>query len=591
MLREDFAVQNSMPKWRNMPSSTEMEITVKEKEEAVGAAIQNALSFLDDDAEKILKIIELIPRMGYQERISRVLERIVSLHNAGKILPDKAPMIQNALRGLLRTFEIWGTQTKKPKSKKVYEELCDQIGGLYNLLMPRDIVQRHLWLFSDSPDVPERFEISYKKIEQSVKKRRCEAVREILDEKGRGGILDLCRCTERVHYVAQALPLEWSEEQRLECILAFMAEFSCYKKGMLFIHGIFSSKGYEYSNFVYDFIAQNRHKEWGNKTVLAFVMSDFFATKKLWEVIDHNISEIAADYWKNVSYAGKKDQVDLSYFVRKKLEHDQALDALQAASINDFVGLDGKVVMKILKAIPDKKEASNFHTGYCIEEALLYIAQEGGVEEVEILDFELECYKYMGKVKPREIFRKLALDSGYFAEKVKDMLGFLREKKKKEYLTWHNIMDEWKAPPGVLKDKSFCEESFRRWISSTKKLAAEDRDLQKKVDRLIGGVLVHLPQKDNLLPEAALEIMDREDAEEIRDSFGMGVRISRGVYVKSFGEGGNQERELAAKYNGIAQKLTDKGFGRVALVYREIAEDYERDAEREDIRSKTDEDW
>ena len=61
----------------------------------------------------------------------------------------------------------------------------------------------------------------------------------------------------------------------------------------------------------------------------------------------------------------------------------------------------------------------------------------------------------------------------------------------------------------------------------------------------------------------------------------MGVYNARGVVSRSVDEGGAQERALSAKYRAWAERL---GFDYpyVASMLESIAEDYDRDAERED---------
>ena len=58
----------------------------------------------------------------------------------------------------------------------------------------------------------------------------------------------------------------------------------------------------------------------------------------------------------------------------------------------------------------------------------------------------------------------------------------------------------------------------------------------------------------------------------------MGLFNKRGVYGFSHGE---EERKIAADYRLKAKALSDAGFQRVADAVRSVADEYERDAERE----------
>jgi hypothetical protein len=62
----------------------------------------------------------------------------------------------------------------------------------------------------------------------------------------------------------------------------------------------------------------------------------------------------------------------------------------------------------------------------------------------------------------------------------------------------------------------------------------------------------------------------------LRDGYGTGIRNSRGVYTVD-PEG---KPELAAKYRQRANEIEDTGCQRLATTLRDVADSYNRDAER-----------
>ena len=75
--------------------------------------------------------------------------------------------------------------------------------------------------------------------------------------------------------------------------------------------------------------------------------------------------------------------------------------------------------------------------------------------------------------------------------------------------------------------------------------------------------------------------MESIASEDIANGFEIGVCNARGMVSRSPEEGGEQERELSAKYRVWAQRLAfDYPF--VAGIVERIAKSYDRDAERED---------
>jgi hypothetical protein len=81
--------------------------------------------------------------------------------------------------------------------------------------------------------------------------------------------------------------------------------------------------------------------------------------------------------------------------------------------------------------------------------------------------------------------------------------------------------------------------------------------------------------------EAVCEAMEEIASPEIGRGFYIGVHNSRGVTWR--GEGGNQERDLAAKYRTWAERL-HFDYPYVGGVLEEIAESYEREAGWHDSR-------
>jgi hypothetical protein len=100
-------------------------------------------------------------------------------------------------------------------------------------------------------------------------------------------------------------------------------------------------------------------------------------------------------------------------------------------------------------------------------------------------------------------------------------------------------------------------------------------------DQLLGQLLANAPEGENgMWPcEAVCEAMEAIASPEIGRGLQIGVYNSRGVHVR--GEGGEQERELAAKYRGWAERL-HFDYPYVGGVLEDIAASYEREARWED---------
>lgn len=83
--------------------------------------------------------------------------------------------------------------------------------------------------------------------------------------------------------------------------------------------------------------------------------------------------------------------------------------------------------------------------------------------------------------------------------------------------------------------------------------------------------------------EAVCEVMEGIASPEIGRGFYIGVHNSRGVHWR--GEGGDQERELAAKYRALAERLYFD-YPNVGGILEEIAESYEHEARWHDSKAR-----
>jgi hypothetical protein len=144
----------------------------------------------------------------------------------------------------------------------------------------------------------------------------------------------------------------------------------------------------------------------------------------------------------------------------------------------------------------------------------------------------------------------------------------------------HHLLNELHRVPGTNSDGRVDTESLRQWVTEARRLCAEHGRADIG-DQLIGQLLSRAPSEESgLWPcRPVCEVMEYVASEHIGRGFHVGVRNARGVHMRR--AGGEQERELAAKYRHWAQQLAHE-YPYVSSVVESIALSYDRDAERED---------
>lgn len=138
--------------------------------------------------------------------------------------------------------------------------------------------------------------------------------------------------------------------------------------------------------------------------------------------------------------------------------------------------------------------------------------------------------------------------------------------------------------PGTAADGTVHTTALREWCTEVRRLCTE-QGRSEVGDVHIGGLLAHArSDQDERWPCGPVcDVMESVASPHIERGFHVAVRNARGAHWRRLEDGGEQERELAAKYRTWSQRLSFE-YPYVSGVLERIAEDYEhegtwRDAE------------
>ena len=151
----------------------------------------------------------------------------------------------------------------------------------------------------------------------------------------------------------------------------------------------------------------------------------------------------------------------------------------------------------------------------------------------------------------------------------------------------YRLLDRIERIPGTGSDGKVKAEALLEWVTETRRLCAEHGRVDVG-DQMIGQLLSKAPPEENeswpCLP--VCDAMERIASQQIGSGFNSGVHNARGAQLR--GEGGVQERELAAKYRGWSeQRAFDYPY--VGGVLESVAADYDRQAGWWDTQAKIEE--
>ncbi len=166
---------------------------------------------------------------------------------------------------------------------------------------------------------------------------------------------------------------------------------------------------------------------------------------------------------------------------------------------------------------------------------------------------------------PKTLHKHLAAEPEFFHEVLSACFRSrtepnVEQKKQSEYgkyMAEHafHLLHDWYQTPGTLEDGTIDEQKLQSWCSKARELATASGRIEV-CDVQIGEMLSRnqLMDEDGSWPCRAIRnIIESVATDSIRSGLSCGISNSRGVVCR--GEGGTQERDLAAKYLALADKI------------------------------------
>jgi hypothetical protein len=264
-----------------------------------------------------------------------------------------------------------------------------------------------------------------------------------------------------------------------------------------------------------------------------------------------------------------------------------AIDCI-ARTLHDKLPLDkGRAVRALLDAASSKDEP-DLHDAIELIKAL----QDADTAEEDLFKVEWTYLRALDGnlgAKPKYLETRMARDPEFFCEVIRAAYRSTKEpretkpepteeKKAIAENAWR-LLREWENLPGIDADGKFSGESFKKWLESVVKSTTDSGHLEITLHQ-VGAVLLRSPSDPSGLwmHRAVAEVLNAAEYEELRKGYSSAIYNSRGVHWVD--PTGKPEKELADKYRNQADQIENAGFQRIAATLREVAETYEREAER-----------
>jgi Plasmid maintenance system antidote protein len=569
--------------------------------------VDMALTWKDHSLSMLCDLVERLNDLTEVDQ-ARVWTLVEAWANAKASDSDKA-----VLREKIRVSTLSRRAAVRAKKNGRATSLATAGRAVFDALEPRDLLNKHSWLFRDhwveeSVDKIEDIEtIDVHKREERINNLRIEALREIQTQLGLAGIVELSKRGKASWAIGMlmasaVLPEKETKELLLLALTPILdgkEEVHSYKNLIAgTLQGITDAEKRETA---LQYIAARLPEE--DKGRL-FVLAPY--CKSTWKLVDAAGEMTRAKYWSEVmpSWIPNSDSEN-SESVERLLLAGRPRAAFSCIQFEPSK-LDVQVLYRLLFEMAlggDDQPGEYMLDRYYIGEAFkhldnsqaLALDQKAGLEfaYIDVLAQpwdQLESYGIPNLERYVETHPEFFVQAVAWTYKRTDgatdpsELQVPPERIATMAERGYKLLNAIQRIPGhndLGELESVCLE---KWITNVRQSSAE-LSRTDITDVYIGQILSSAPMgKDGIWPcEPVRDAMEDIQSESMARGMCTGVFTARGVVMH--GEGGSQERELVSKYRKWAEALQISHPFVASKLLLDIAKNYEHEATREDLEA------
>jgi transcriptional regulator with XRE-family HTH domain len=591
----DFHESSSKPNWRDFTPDEREEITWPALAAAASAIGQRLLEHASKDDERWHALLDLWPNFDAQWRAAAV-DRLTDVAR-GLTNPEKIEAIRDNLRSLLAKHRAFADA-----QWAMGEEALKPLDTVFEILQPTGVQERVRWMFRPGA-AGLKPNVDWGEQQAELELKQCEAAEQLLAELTPDQLFAFARTItmQRAFGAAIAnstLPDELKRALMKRGIVASDSADAEVGLGIMYVLKLRAkSKG---DLWVQKLWKQAAAEEWGKQAELRIVQA-LPANAPTWKRIEARGKAFSDAYWRALPTYSIPREADVSYVVDRLLQQDRAIDAVGWLGHHIQLKPDGSLLVSVLHAAvkasqPLEGNAAtmfSYHVGIILD----YLEAAPSVNERDIVGLEWIYFQPLrySQRSTRTLQRALARDPEFFVYLIK--LIYLPEEdsgvfepeltdvEKARDLAGqaYDVMHAWVHVPGADDQGGIDRDALESWVKQARKLLSE-AGRSAIGDSKIGEILSAAKRDPDhpWPPEQVRDVIELFRSRSMENGFEVGVYNRRGVTVRMPHDGGAQERTLAEQYRRDASALRFD-WPRTAACLERIAENYELDANREDV--------
>ena len=593
--RSSFGYFTRKPRWRNDASGAGDIVPDAEAHEFLRQVLALMIGWPHHDEKTLGDLVRILGALPEKHELK--LWELIDDWSRGSSEDAKAEL-REQIRQSISTLH-GSVQNSREATRARARRACDS-------LQADDPVIRYGWLFANEWIRPttdemerERFDIS--RHQESVDRQRRDAMAQVWSTRGFSGILDLlirdAAASLVGHYAALSESVDGDQSHFVRHCLSIEGDLRSQAEQCL--QGFLTALA-EYSDTT---VMRSAAEDLdGEDLKRLFTCAPFRAST--WRLLDNYGDEFRSEYWRNVvPTVIPRPPSELMELVDRLLDarRPRAAFALATFSLDD---LETSRLKRMLfdVATGDKELTGHYPLKpYDLGKAMNSLDGRAGVTQdvmarleflyIRAFDFEEHGFPNLQAQimdSPDLFVRMVTLvykrsDGGEDPPewKIED-----HQNRQAMAMAAHRVLDGIKRIPGEDEDGTIQVKPLTSWITEVRQ-HCRNHGRANIGDQLIGQLLARAPEgKHGEWPcEAVCHAMEGIASLHIGRGFEIGVYNSRGVQWR--GEGGLQERELAATFRDMAERLHFE-FPYIGGLLENIANGYEREANLWDSEAEKD---
>lgn len=576
----DTSTPTARPKLRDTTPLNPEVVTFGLVWETEAKVLERSLELAQGHDERLIQLVEHLAsyQQPSRERLFKVFEEAL----AGPS-PTEGKQLWHRLRDLTSHHEAFPDSDWSLKG----EEL-ERLRKLVELRRPTDLIAQTRHLFDDW--IP-RMGANVETVLQDAEEARAHALQRIHRDLGMEGLLRLAKAVKLPRQMSQALDtLEFTFDEAATLIFDLIdAGGECFDLACV-ISGVQRRRAPEAWATYFEMFVLPRTQSLKDA---AWLLATWQNSQETWSVVDHLGKAFADAYWKDVGslpYSGTEE------------ERVFAIDRLRRVgrSLKVITSLHQRVKevpsQTLLELLDESIEeissgGSSSMLSYAVGEVFQTLSARNDLPAVDVARREYIFLPLIeGSVKGLAVHKLLASDpaeyiailSNVYAAKNSEPIENPSEDLRTRARMSYRLLKSFHTLPGERGDGTVDEVALRQWVMQVRALAQES-DRAEIADEFIGQLIAHSKPDaaSGAWPQSSIaKLLD----ELMADGLERGIEIERfnmrGVHSRGIGEGGGQERDIAATYRRWAEQTTSP---RTEAMLERIAKGWDSEARRVDI--------